>query len=65
MQVELFAPASGIRTVRWLHRLIRRTGDAVLRYINAEIGEFDVIFNSIEVIEFSPIEVIKQWRLDL
>ncbi|GLQ16284.1 2'-5' RNA ligase family protein [Maritalea porphyrae] len=39
--------------------------EAVLRYISAEIGEFDVIFNSIEVIEFSPIEVIKQWRLDL
>lgn len=39
--------------------------EAALAYINNEIGEFDVIFNAIEVIEFSPIELIKQWRLDL
>jgi len=39
--------------------------EATLRFINAEIGEFDVIFNSIEIFEFSPIKVIKQWRLDV
>jgi len=39
--------------------------EAALRYINNEIGEFNVVFNSIEIIEFSPIEVVKQWRLDL
>lgn len=36
-----------------------------LQFINREIDEFDVVFNAIEVFEFSPIKVIKQWRLDL
>lgn len=39
--------------------------DEAIEFINAGVGEFDVVFNAIEVIEFSPIELVQQWRLDL
>jgi 2'-5' RNA ligase len=39
--------------------------EAVLRFINQEIDQFDVVFNAIEIFEYSPIKVVKQWRLDL